>query len=136
MTLTPQKIDSDSDCIILSDGSDIDLGVAPKKDIVVFDLKRVKTKKGVMKEETEQITFMNSNTASAREMMQKLLKKNEKGCVECPLKCGSHFKTAANMFKHVDDEVCTKDIEERTNLECSIKNCNYTCVNKSSLRAH
>ena len=64
------------------------------------------------------------------------MKKNEKGHVECPLKCGSHFKTAVNMFKHIDDEVCTKDIEERTNLVCSIKNCNYTCVKKSSLRAH
>ena len=69
VTLTPQKIDSDSDCIIVSDGSDIDLGVALKKDVVVLNLKRVKTEKGVTKEETEQITFMNSSTSSARDMM-------------------------------------------------------------------
>ena len=31
------------------------------------------------------------------------------------------FKSVANMFKHLDDEVCSKPVNERNNLVCSIK---------------
>ena len=139
VTPTPQKLEYDSDCIILSDGSDIDIGSVPKKkkEYVVVDLKKVKKEKGIeVKTESQEVHFLNSEEISAREMIQKCLKKNSKGCIDCVMSCGADFKMAVNMFKHVDDEICTQSTEERTTLKCIIENCNYTCVTKGSMRAH
>ena len=132
--LSPDNSD-DTDCILVSDGSDVDLGSIPqRKEKIVVDLKKVKKEKGVPSEDVEKIQF--TSKTNAKYFMQKLIEKNESGCIECPMKCSSDFKNSVNMFKHIDDEVCTRPVNEHTNMECHIKGCDYVCVTKSSLRAH
>ena len=84
---------NDSDCILVTDGSDVDLGSVPEsKEKIVVDLKKVKKKKGVPSEDVEKIQF--TSKTNVKDFMRKLIEKNESGRIECPMKCGSTQKTA------------------------------------------
>ena len=61
--LSPDNSD-DSDCILVSDRSDVDLGSVPEsKEKIVVDLKKVKKEKGVPSEDVEKIQFTSKTNA-------------------------------------------------------------------------
>ena len=59
------------------------------------------------------------------------------GRVLCYKGCGKSFSKKYNMVKHVRDEVCMKDVMERsTNFTCKFRKCNYSSVMKNALMMH
>ena len=126
------KSDEDSDVIVLSDSS-YEFPTIPEQKIEQVDLMKVKKEKGVGKGKDDEISQIEGLT---RNIIKNMVQKNESGRVMCPLKCGKDFKSVANMFRHVDDEVCIKKISERSTLVCRIKECDHTCVTAGAMKAH
>ena len=128
---SPEKYSPE--CILISDGdeSDGEINIISDKkaDENVFDLAKIK-KENVTDEDIA------GHSEYMKNVFKKIVTKNKEGRIQCPLKCGSDFKSAANMFKHLDDEVCTKTVTERTTLVCKIKECEHTCVTKAAMKAH
>ena len=57
--------------------------------------------------------------------------------VLCFKGCGKTFSNKYNMAKHVRDEVCTKDVSDRSgNYLCEFKKCSYSCVTRNALMMH
>ena len=57
--------------------------------------------------------------------------------VLCFKGCGKSFSNKYNMMKHVKDEVCTKDVSDRSgNYVCEFKKCTYSCVTRNALMMH
>ena len=121
--------DSDVSCIILSSDESVDLGSVdlPQEKIQV-DLTKVKCEKD--SDEIPKIPQIK------RDIIKNMVKKNAKGRILCPLKCGKDFKNSSNMFRHIDSEVCSKPVSERSTLVCCIKGCEHTCVTKQSMKSH
>ena len=128
--------DNDEDCVIIvssDENSDMEINVVHErnKGNEVFDLSNIKKEHKDITEED-----IVENTPSMKNVLKKMIEKNEDGRYLCPLKCGKDFKSVANMFKHLDTEVCSKPVNERNNLVCSIKQCTHTCVTKTAMKAH
>ena len=94
---------------------------------------KVKKEKGVGKGKDDEIPQIDGLTCN---IIKNMVQKNESGRVMCPLKCGKDFKSVANMFCHVDDEVCIKKISERSTLVCRIRECDHTSVTAGAMKAH
>ena len=126
-----QVVDSDSDCILVESDSDFDLGtvtdIKPKVDLSI--VKKEKTEGGKAGKSKD-------SDKSAKDVICEMIQRNRQGRIICPLQCGKTFKSSGSMFKHIDDDICMKDVSERRTLECCIKGCTHTCVNMTSMRNH
>ena len=126
-----QVVDSDSDCILVESDSDFDLGtvtdIKPKVDLSIVKKEKPKGGKAGKSKDSDK---------SAKDVIREMIQRNRQGRIICPLQCGKTFKSSGSMFKHIDDDMCTKDVLERRTLECCIKGCMHTCVNMTSMRDH
>ena len=126
-----QVVDLDSDCILVESDSDFDLGT-------VTDIKLKVDLSIVKKEKTEGGKAGKSKDSDklAKDVICEMIQRNRQGRIICPPKCRKTFKSSGSMFRHIDDDICTKDVSERRTLEFRIKGCMYTCVNMTSMRDH
>ena len=71
-----------------------------------------------------------------RKTLKNLAKRNKEGKILCPRGCSSTFTSNNNMYIHVENEVCTKPVSERSVLRCKWSNCSFTCVTQGNLKNH
>ena len=126
--------------IVVSSGEDDDFQPLPIKQEPVSPKAKKKKKKIYLS--STAVTPTSSSSAAPAKTKKKsgdtvAVQYTPDHRVLCFKGCGKTFSNKYNMAKHVRDEVCTKDVSDRSgNFLCEFKKCTYSCVTRNALMMH